>query len=90
MTLSGGQEILLLCRYDAEIDDNGIDGSVECLPTDPRVSSQIMTVVLAKRGLSYIDPEDYLLSIDVNLKPYVFQIHPGTSGLSIADDDRTS
>jgi hypothetical protein len=73
---------MFFCRYAAGIDENGINGFLECIPTDPRVSSQIMTAVLARRGLSCISPEDYLMSLDVNLKPYVFQIHPGkTAGV---------
>lgn len=68
---------LMLFRFGATIDDRLVSSSIKCLPENCRVASMNVTAILALRGNSFVEEEDYLNAVDNNLRPYHLQMHAG-------------
>ncbi len=63
-------------RYGSTSDTRGLYTSIDCLPVC-RVASMNVTAILARRGNSLAREQDYVCSIDNNLRPYCLQIYAG-------------
>ena len=66
-------------RFGGTIDSRRISSSIQCLPEACRVASMNVTAILAIRGNSYVEAQDYLNSLDNKFRLYHIQMHAGVA-----------
>ena len=68
-----------VCRYIAEIDENGLEGRIECLPTRGYNTGPMnVTFFTEDRGATANTPEFFPVSYDNKFQPYHVILHAGT------------